>query len=136
MDDLQLVDPALLPPRIKRLIAIIGLPETFLLLQRRGGVPCYIPTTIEHSQQLKAILQPESIAALAKSDLAGQTIELPKDDKIVKQLRNLAIRAAVARSNKIRTARDYKLSRRQVINICQSDNENPTPDLFGKTGSQ
>lgn len=130
MDDLNLIDPSLLPPRIKRLMTIIGLPQTLRLLQQYGGAPCYIPTTVEHSQKLNAVLAPAAIAALAASDLAGIVIELPKDDKITKQLRNLAIRSTVERTNKIHAAREFNLTRRHVINICKDDDQNPTLDLF------
>lgn len=135
MDNLELVNPALLPPRIRELVAIIGLPETLVLLQHCGGVPCHIPSTTDRSH-LKHVLQPASMAALADSRLAGRVIEMPKPDKILTQIRNLAVRAKVQQVGKLRTAREFRLSRRHVINLCRDADDDPMLDLFGEPGTE
>lgn len=129
--DLKLVDPTLLPPQMRRLVECIGLPETLRLLMARGGTFVYMPVSADSETPLTTVLSRRSIAALAGSSLAGQRIELPKADKITKQLRNIALRAERRNASAAAVALRYNLTRRQVINLTHATNDNPTPDLFG-----
>lgn len=128
--DLTLVDPSLLPPQMRQLVECIGLPETMRLLMARGGTFLHVPVSAESATLLTAVLSRRAIAALATSPLAGRRIELPKADKIVIQLRNIAIRAERRHASAAAVARRHKLTRRQVINITRAVDDNPTPDLF------
>ena len=54
--DLNLVDPNLLPPQMRRLVEIIGLPETLALLEARGGTFIHVPHQADADTVLGAIL--------------------------------------------------------------------------------
>lgn len=132
LHDITLVDEKLLPPVARQLVRVIGMPETINLLQERGGIPTRMPTAAEAQHGvLGRILTPESIAALTKSDLAGKRLELPKADKALQQLRNLAIAEARRTHTAPEVARMFRLTRRRVIminnDVSQDDDQG---DLF------
>lgn len=128
--DLDLVNPDLLPPLMRNLVRLIGLPETLRLLEARGGIPTYIPAHPDQSTELKAVLSAAALEALARSEYAGHRVELPKPDKVIAQLRNHAIRNARTQMSAAQVARTFGLTRRHVINLSASDAEDPTLDLF------
>lgn len=136
-EHLHLVNPELLPPQVRMLVRLIGLPQTLRLLEARGGIPTYIPMQPGHATELHKIISAEALAALARSDLAGKTIELPKSDKIRLQIRNHAIRNARREMSAASTARMFGLTRRQVINVNNAGREEDgTGDLFDNTGER
>ncbi len=132
MTDLNIFDTSLLPPQMRLLTKIIGLGETIELVKHRGGRPTRMPTTGTRDTALDNILKRESIMALAKSDLAGQRLDLPKPDKIMVQLRNMNILAARGRLTKAELAKEYGLTTRMIQIIWNEDPqpECPTADMF------
>lgn len=126
---LELIDPDLLPTVARRLVKVIGLPESLKLLKARGGLPTRMPRDGSRCEVLDQILCNESLQALSCSDLAGLRLDLPKLDKALLQIRNHAIGAARETLSAAKTARLFNLTRRQVINITGND-EDPTGDLF------
>ena len=120
----------ILPPQLRLLIDIIGLCESFRLLEKRGGTPLFICENPEKANVFKNIISDEAIIKLC-TRLGPSTIELPKPDKITKQLRNMAIRADSKTMNNVQLARKYNKTRKYIINILKQDKEDdPTPDLF------
>ncbi len=128
-EDLNLVNPNLLPPQIRAFIQIIGLPDTIILLESKGGTFIRIPFEAKGSQ-LESIIGLSAANKLCEV-MGGQKKELPKPDKILTQLRNHAIRNARKNMSASQVALKFNLTRRHVINLTPDDIENPTDDLFG-----
>jgi hypothetical protein len=114
--DLSLVDEALLPPQVRALVRLIGLPETFLILEGRGGIPLRVPKSAARAQVLRDLgLSEASIRALV-AEMADRTIDVPKPDKVLQQLRDVALRAErQAGASAAEVARRYRLTRRWVV---------------------
>ena len=127
--DVSLVNQNLLPPQVRQLARVIGLAETFKLLQARGGHWLQIPHRSDRVVVLRNILSKESIEKLVKT-FPGVRLDLPKCDKIILQLRNKAIREMRKTKTDREIANAFNLSRRHVINISQENTENPNLELF------
>ena len=128
---LEAVNCDFLPPQVRRLVKIIGLEQTWRLLEARGGIPTYIPEFPDRAGVLKEILTLESIRKLVSDFGSGRVIETPKSDKIKEQVRNLAIDSdAAAGMNNVELARKWDLTRRQIINIRSRLHGEAAPDLF------
>lgn len=128
-DELELVNPDLLPPQARNLVKLIGMANTLTLLEKRGGITLRIPVNALESDVLLAILPVEAVQALSEA-MPGQRLELPKCDKIIKQLRNLAIRQARKNQSASQLATAYNLSRRQIINLTRALPDDSQADLF------
>jgi len=130
--DLSVVDVSQLPPQVRELVRWIGLEQTYALLVERGGLPTYVPASPGADTILSEILEPEALERLCR-ELGGRTLDTPKADKIWRQVRDAAIREArAAGATHWALARQYRLSRRQIQNICNAQPEEPDPtgDLF------
>lgn len=133
--DLALIDADLLPPQIRELVRLIGLPETLRLLDARGGLPTYIPRRADGPTDLEEILTRDAIRQLA-GQWPGERIDVPKADKIRAQVRNQYINESLSRGLKSgpQLARELGLSYRWVKAIragAQADAAEPdTGDLF------
>ncbi len=132
MADLSLVVTAQLPPQLRFLINVIGLPETVALINERGGRSTYIPKTGKRETALDHLLKRDSIIALCNSDLAGKKLDLPKPDKIIAQLRNIDIVESKGIRTKAELAKAYNLTTRTIQKIWNTvEEENPNMDMFG-----
>lgn len=127
--ELEAVNADLLPPQMRRLVRLIGMAATLTLLEKRGGVTLRIPINADEAVVLQGILPMAAIVQLCEA-LGGQRLELPKIDKIVKQLRNLAMQNERKLLSAAQVALKYDLCRRQVINICKSVADDRQADLF------
>lgn len=130
--DIGLIDERLLPPVARQLVRVIGMAETIVLLQKRGGIPTRMPTAAEADHEvLGTILSADAIAALTDSELAGKRLELPKADKALQQLRNLAIAEARRTHTAPQVAQMFDLTRRRVIMIHKEvQQDDDQGDLF------
>lgn len=121
------VDPRLLPPVMRQLIAVIGMEATIRLLRARGGQRVHVPES--RSKLLTDIVGAESARQLCER-FGGQELDLPKYDKVAQQLRDVAIRAERPGASLNELAARHDLTRRHIQNILR-DNESSDPDLFG-----
>lgn len=127
--ELDLVNADLLPPQMRQFVRLIGMVNTLALLEQRGGVTLRIPVNAHEAVVLKEILPMEAIVKLCEA-MPGQRLELPKIDKIVKQIRNLAMTNERKIYSAASVALRHNLSRRQVINICKPTADDRQADLF------
>ncbi|MGZ8236362.1 MAG: hypothetical protein ACXWTY_00630 [Methylobacter sp.] len=127
--ELDAVNADLLPPQARQLVRLIGMAHTLTLLEKRGGVTLRIPVNAHQAEVLPGILPMDAIVKLCAA-MPGQRLELPKVDKIVKQLRNAVMRAERQELSASRVALRHDLSRRQVINICHPVADERQVDLF------
>ena len=122
-DDLDRISEKLLPPRARMLVKAIGLPATLKLLETHGGTPIRIPARSQRSKALGRILSREQLDGLV--DLwGGHNIELPKIDSCLIQIRDqIIIARSQAGQSHVSLAREFKLTRRTIINIVNRSRE-------------
>lgn len=130
------IDPSTLPPVARMLVRAIGLRATLRLLLARGGTQLHIPMDAARAVALVGVLSPDELRALARL-YGAQRLDLPKADKLLRQIRDAAIRADRERLSAAEVARRYGLSRRRVIAISgridplAGADDGPILDLFG-----
>jgi len=127
-EDLELVDPKLLPPQIRFYINVIGLPDTLKLLQKKGGTFLRVPLSAKGTQ-LEQLIGYDAANKLCEA-IAGEIKELPKADKILTQLRNHAINEARKTMSASQVALKFNLTRRHTINLTNEEPEDQNGDLF------
>ncbi len=131
--DIERISEKALPPRARMLVRAIGLPATLVLLDRHGGTPIRIPARSRRSRKLSAILTAKQIDSLAEL-WGAQSIELPKLDSCLLQIRDQEIsRRSAAGETHVALAREFKLTRRHIINIVNKAREttvSPQATLF------
>lgn len=126
-NDISLVDPNLLPPQIRRFVAIIGMAETVKLLKEYGGLPVKFTGTCAW---LQGVINDEAIKKLI-TEFKDQELSLPKFDKVFTQLRNMEIMESLKNKSGRQVAKDNCLTYRMIKIIKnKQQEENPTGDLF------
>lgn len=120
-----------LPPQIRGLVRLIGVAETWRLLDVRGGRPTYIPADADRPSILHEIISAESVAALAKSEYGGRTIDMPMVDKLMLQIRDAEIVERKQTATKSELARQFKLSTRMIQIIWNRHDDSLQIDMFG-----
>lgn len=126
------IDLRQLPPQIRLLSDCMGLPATLRLLQAKGGTQYNVPMCGDNSPILIAIVGLVAARALS-AEYGGQTLSVPKLDKVLTQLRNRMIVTAAETSSLTELARQHQLTTRQISNIlaaCRNDDASPQGKLF------
>lgn len=124
------INPALLPPQLRKLVRVIGFAETLKLVQAKGGVPVYIAANPTTSCQFDGILSNESVIALAK-EFGGERIDLPKADKLLAQLRDLYIIQKNGSVSGRKLAKELNITWRRIKQIRASAKvDSAQSDLF------
>ena len=129
-DNNQRINPDMLPPQLRKLVCVIGFTETLNLVKAKGGVPVYIPDNPRASCQFDGVLKIASVSLLSQ-EFGGQTLDLPKADKLLAQLRDLYI---IQQRNAVsgrKLAKECGLTWRRIKQICAAAKEdNGQADLF------
>lgn len=133
---LERIDPDRLPPVARMLIRAIGLPATVRLLMARGGAQLHVPLDAARARVLQGVLTEAELRALAGA-YGAQRLDLPKIDKLLRQIRDDLIRADRATLSAAEVARRWGLTRRRVISISQAGDPAPATapaihDLFDR----
>lgn len=115
------VDETLLPPRLRQLVEVLGVPATLALLEAYGGTRVEFPEHADRSTKFCQVLNSGQLIALVASPLRGQRIELPKADKIQIQLRNQYIRSKKGELTKAELALELNVCTRTIQTIWNSD---------------
>lgn len=120
-----------LPAVVRELVELIGVDEALALLRARGGAPLYIAQDPQAAGVLRESLSPTAVAALCRA-WGGDTLRLPKADRLLAQARDRAIRAARGTSSKREIAAAYNLTTERVRQIWRSGggNDSATLELF------
>lgn len=120
--DLKQVDVRQLPHSLQELIECIGLENAYRLTSCFGGRPKYIPKFPSRSS-LTLILPADALAALIQR-YAGLSIEVPKVDHFLRQIRNQQIlQESCDGLSRSALADKYGLSLRQIGNIRRQEHE-------------
>jgi hypothetical protein len=124
--ELDCVNLRQLVPLARELVELIGIVNTYTLLEDHGGVPLRVPVSVERDTDtaayLKGLLPLDAVVKLC-GQYPGQWLNLPKADRIVRQVRDFYLRADRDRSTLRKCARKYRLTPRQVINICHYEDD-------------
>lgn len=110
-----------LPVQLRMLVRVMGEASAYRLVELRGGTPYTVPQSLfSPAGQVLVEMVGASPAAALIAELPGQTLQLPKNDSVLRQLRHqrvLELRAQGLKLATIALATGYTV--RQVINICQ-----------------
>jgi len=126
-----------LPVQLRMLVRVMGEAGAFQLVQARGGTPFTVPKHL-HSPQGERLVElcasPDAAARLV-SEMPGETIQLPKYDSVVRQLRHqrvVQLRRDGRQLAEIAMAVGYSV--RQVINVLNAGTLPgvPTDDQDGR----
>ncbi len=128
--ELDQVDPSLMPPQIRELVRVIGFPDTVKLLQARGGTFFVFP--IKAGGLLVNIVGVEAAKKLVAA-YGGERRDLPKVDKIMIKLRDIAIDHLRKTKSVTQLAQEFNLTRRHIFNVSKKEDDNPTMDMFDYT---
>jgi len=129
-EDLELIEVEALPATLRELVEKIGLPDAYRLCRERGGVRIYIPYQARPDCQLARIVSMEAVRALVEH-WQGETIEVPKAETLLRQLRDREIRAARRQGvPRAELARRHNLTIRRIQDIAREPEPDPTGDLF------
>lgn len=122
-----------LPTQLRMLVRQIGFNATLKLIRARGGRQVWIPKTASADRVLAQVIGLPALEKLCEAH-RGERLELPKSDKILIQARNAAIAERRAAGDSYATlARDFDLTRRWVIEICNAaEDDGRQGDLFLK----
>lgn len=119
MDTLMLYDmeERLLPPSLREIREVIGVAATLRMVEGCGGIRVFIPKRPRPEHRLQRILGEEAFRLLS-ARYGGETLSVPRADRIVRRLRNLTIAAAYDTGMPVRElARRHQLTERQVYAI-------------------
>lgn len=115
-----------LPPTLRLIARAIGPAAAFRLVQERGGTYLCVPKDPGQpgARALAGLLGESAMRALVDA-FPAETLQLPKDDKLVQQVRHrLVVETRFQPGSTLaQTARATGYSMRQVINICNAARE-------------
>lgn len=110
-----------LPAQLRQLVRVMGEAPAYRLVELRGGTPLTVPHSLHSPAGLAlADLVGAAPAAALAAVMPGETLQLPKNDSVLRQLRHqrvLELRGQGLRLASVALATGYTV--RQVINICQ-----------------
>lgn len=112
-----------LPVQARMLVRVMGEAPAYRLMQARGGVPFTVPKHLHSDEgaRLMDLCGGADGAARLVAECAGETLQLPKYDAVLRQLRHrrvVEMRQHGARLADIALALGYTV--RQVINILNA----------------
>lgn len=118
----------MLSPQLRVWVNKVGLQPALALVKTRGGTPFKFPAKAEGSL-LEDIVGTDAARILV--DLhACQTLNIPKADQILRQIRDQQIFEQRKTMSRTQVALKHNLTTRQVDNIC-ARLADPEPDLQG-----
>lgn len=129
------IRPEALPPALRELARVLGDVDALRLVGLHGGARVSVPTKVRDDHPLRMALGAEAFGRLVAA-YAGETIELPKGDAYLRELRHEQVRRCREQGLKIDDiAAVTGYTRRHVINILgghADGSDTFTMDLFGE----
>lgn len=118
------------PPQLRHLAELIGMPTALRLCQARPGLRIYVPRKPRADHELCKLLGRESFQALCESH-GGDLLEVPKATRLHAAIRANQVRHSRRNKSERAVALEYGLHPRQVRRICANDAVSvPQTDLF------
>ena len=122
-----------LPPALRELVRVLGEQDAFRLVGQHSGARVTVPKHPGPDHPLRMALSPEGFDKLVEW-AGGETLNLPKGDAYMRELRHHQVREARADGLTVdETAAMTGYSRRHVINITGGHGacvDTATMDLF------
>jgi len=113
-----------LPPSLRDIADLIGLPGTLKLVETYGGVRLYVPKKLDADHKLAQLIGLEHAAKLAATYGGELHFDIPRAVEATRAARDRSIRADQASGSTHRElALKYNLTERQIRNILGADNE-------------
>lgn len=86
------IEPRYLPPILREIAELIGLPATLALVRHAGGTRLYVPVKYDPDHPLAKVLGHAATVQLIEMH-RGEAIDLPKGEIAIKAARDQQIRA-------------------------------------------
>lgn len=119
-DAVARVNVNLLPPNLRVLCRAMGPAKAFELCRQRGGVPMLVPKRATLDHWLVGVVGFDGLQALV-AELGGLWFDVPKYDKVAKQLHHQAVYACLRGGMGLtRTALETGYTKRHVLNLQTS----------------
>lgn len=132
-DESNPVNLAALPTALRELVQVLGEADAFRLIGAHGGARVTVPKTPGAEHPLRMAFSEKGFALFVRH-YGGETMELPKGDAYLRELRHDQVRQARVRGQKVdEIAEETGYSRRHVINILGGKaavKDTLTGDLF------
>ncbi|MDR1350831.1 MAG: hypothetical protein LBJ59_08690 [Zoogloeaceae bacterium] len=119
-----------LPPVLRAVVRALGFNRAWEWLERHGGVSINLPNHRTAALELTPDELMRLRETLAPHLDAMNRVSLPKADKLFIRARNEQIRRERLRMSLSALAKSYRLSSRQIVNICRLEADNDQPQLF------
>lgn len=138
MIDASTIDERQLSPLARVTAQAVGIEGLVSLIVAYGGSEIMIPQTPDGSEKLNAVLSYEQRCALilAHETKADKRLYVPKDDRLVAQVRAAQVRKLRAEGlSGAEVARQLNLSRRWVVHLTgqeRREQESGQGDLFAE----
>lgn len=113
----------MLPPVLRAIVRALGINRATRWLKTYGGIYVYLPKYRTSALGLDVDEYTRLLMTLDRHIDAQRRICLPKADKILIMARNAQIRNNRTCSSLSTLARSNNLTRRQIINICNNDDD-------------
>jgi len=114
-----------LPPSLRDIAELIGLPGTLRLVETYGGVRLYVPKKLDAEHKLAQLIGLEQAAKLADTYGGEMHFDIPRAVEATRAARDRCIRADQASGSTHRElALKYSLTERQIRNILGAEAEN------------
>lgn len=111
------VKPEALPAALRELARVLGDSDALRLVGLHGGARVSVPKQVRDDHPLRMALGAEAFGRLV-AEYGGETIELPKGDAYLRELRHDQVRQCREQGLTVdETAEAVGYSRRHVINI-------------------
>lgn len=127
-----------LPVQLRMLVRLMGEAAAYRLVQARGGTPFTVPKSLRSSQFAQLVDDAADIEAARAlvAEMAGETVQLPKYDGVLRQLRHQRVVQMRQRGHRLaEIALQTGYTVRQVINVCNASgidaDDGAQGDLFG-----
>ncbi len=113
----------LLPQVLQDLVALIELPATMKIVSEYGGTTLYVPVrhVTDNHKLIKVIGR--KAAEILQGEYHGEELSIPTARKAIRAVRNKEIRAKRQHTSESMLAREYKMSERNIRNICKDMEE-------------
>lgn len=126
------IDRTLLPQILQQIAELIDLADTMKLVEKFGGVRLYIPMKLGAEHQLVDLIGDKNAEKLATA-FGGETLEIPKAEAALREIRNQEIREQWPKLSHRQLALKYGTTDRNIRKILGEVRDERQLEIFFET---
>lgn len=125
------INEELLPPSLRDIVALIGLPLAMKLVERHGGTRLFVPKLgVSHDHPLAHLLGHKAAKVLVENYGGEEHFDIPLALRALKAVRNTEIRAKRPYTSASKLALEYRTTERNIRLICGEITDDRQDNLF------